>query len=226
MPFAPLSYLNTVTHGDCTTLLRQLPDACIDLVVTDPPYLVRYRDRSGRTLLNDDNGRWIYPAFYELHRVLKPNSYCIVFYGWNKVDRFMAAWRECGFTPVGHFICVKPYASSSGFTQIRHECAYLLAKGRPRKPVSPPPDVLPWEYTGNTLHPTQKPVSLLRPLVEAYSEESGLVLDPFAGSGSTGIAAADAGRQYVLFEKDERYFNAAQDRLARKKHLRSDAPNR
>jgi site-specific DNA-methyltransferase (adenine-specific) len=206
-------YLNAITHGDCTTLLRQLPDACTDLVLTDPPYLVRYRDRQGRTLLGDHNGRWVYPAFFELYRVLKPDSFCIAFYGWNKIDRFMAAWRECGFTPVGHFTWVKPYASSKGFTSMRHESAYLLAKGRPRKPHSPPPDVLPWEYSGNSLHPTQKPVSALCPLVEAYSQPGDIVLDPFAGSGSTGIAAVETGRQFMLFEKDERYFNAARERL-------------
>jgi hypothetical protein len=61
MPTTP--YLNAITHGECTTLLRQIPDACVDLVLTDPLYLVRYRDRSGRTILNDDNGLWIFPAF-------------------------------------------------------------------------------------------------------------------------------------------------------------------
>lgn len=208
-----IPFLNTVAHGDCIQLLRQLPDASIDLALTDPPYLVRYRDRSGRTIINDDNGRWIFPAFYELHRVLKPNSFCVAFYGWNKIDRFMAAWRESGFTPVGHFTWVKPYASSKGFTEMRHENAFLLAKGRPLKPVTPPPDVLPWEYTGNALHPTQKPVSALTPLIKAYSQPDGIVLDPFAGSGTTGIAARNAGRQFILFEKDARYFAAAQTRL-------------
>ena len=216
-----LPFLDTVTHGDCTALMRELPDACVDLALTDPPYLVRYRDRSGRTIMNDDNGRWIFPAFFEMHRVLKPDSCCIAFYGWSKLDRFMAAWRECGFAPVGHFTWVKPYASSTGFTEMRHECAYLLAKGRPRKPVTPPPDVLPWEYTGNPLHPTQKPVSALKPLIEAYSQPGAIVLDPFAGSGSTGIAARNAGRRFMLFEKDARYYQAAKERLAA--HALTDA---
>lgn len=206
-------YLNTVTHGDCIATLRALPDESVDLVLTDPPYLVRYRDRNGRSILNDDNGRWIFPAFFEIHRVLKADSFCIAFYGWNKIDRFMAAWRECGFTPIGHFVGVKNYASSAGFTAMHHECAYLLAKGRPRKPDIALADVLPWEYTGNPLHPTQKPVPTLVPLIEAYSKPNDIVLDPFGGSGSTGIAAISCHRRFVLIEKDARYAQASKERL-------------
>jgi len=66
-----------ITHGDCLKVLRQLPDACADMVLTHPPYLVRYHDRSGRRVPNDDNARWIFPAFWELYRVLKPGSYAV-----------------------------------------------------------------------------------------------------------------------------------------------------
>ena len=54
--------LNRITHADCITALRQLPDASVDLILTDPPYIVHYRDRGGRTIPNDDNGRWVFPA--------------------------------------------------------------------------------------------------------------------------------------------------------------------
>lgn len=206
-------YLNRITLADCTTEMRKLPDGCVDLIVTDPPYLVRFRDRSGRTIANDDNSRWISPAFSEAYRLLKSDSYCISFYGWNKVDVFLNAWRECGFTPIGHFTWTKPYASNVSFTEMRHECAYLLAKGRPPKPLNPPSDVLPWNYSGNRLHPTQKPVSAITPLIKAYSEEGDIVLDPFAGSGTTGAAAQLYSRQFILFEMDPVYFEAANRRL-------------
>jgi adenine-specific DNA-methyltransferase len=96
---------------------------------------------------------------------------------------------------------------------MRHECAYLLVKGRPSKPVNPPSDVLPWKYSGNRLHPTKKPVSALTPLIEAYSRPGDIVLDPFAGSGTTGIAARLCKRQFVLFEMDRNYCEAANERL-------------
>ena len=202
-----------VTHGDCLKVLRQLPDACADLVFTDPPYLVRYHDRSGRRVPNDDNTLWMFPAFAELYRVLKPDSYAISFYGWGRAERFLSVWRECGFRPVGHFVWVKRYASCVRRVQMKHEQAYLLAKGNPLPPASPPADVLPWSYTGNRLHPTQKPVASLTPLLEAFSRTGDLVLDCFAGSGSTGVAARQCGRRFLLIEKDAAYCRTAQERL-------------
>lgn len=206
--------LNQVTHGDCIPVLRQLPEACIDLIVTDPPYLVRYKDEAGRQVINDDNQRWMFPAFLELFRVLKPDRFLVSFYGWGKADRFITVWRECGFYPTGHFVFTKPYASQTRCTRMMHEQAYLLAKGKPLPPVKPPSDVIPWAYSGNKLHPTQKPVSVLTPLILAYSRVGEIVLDPFAGSGSTGAAARECSRQFILIEKDETYFHAAQQRLA------------
>ena len=79
---------------------------------------------------------------------------------------------------------------ASGISRSRHEQAYLLAKGHPQKPDAPLPDVQPWEYSGNIAHPTEKAVSILRPLVESFCPAGGVVLDPFAGSGSTLVAAA------------------------------------
>jgi site-specific DNA-methyltransferase (adenine-specific) len=206
--------VNQVLHGDCQQVLRRLPDACVDMVLTDPPYLVRYTDRSGRRVANDDNTHWMFPAFAELYRVLKPDSYCVSFYGWSKADRFLNVWRECGFQAVGHFVWVKRYASCMRHTRMKHEQAYLLAKGNPVMPKDPPSDVLDWAYTGNRLHPTQKPVSGLTPLIRAYSKPADMVLDPFAGSGSTGIAARELKRRFILIEKDAGYFAAAQARLA------------
>jgi site-specific DNA-methyltransferase (adenine-specific) len=206
--------VNKITLGDCQTVLRALPDACADMVLTDPPYVTRYLDRAGRRVPNDDNTRWMYPAFSEIYRVLKPDSYAVSFYGWGKAERFLSVWRECGFRPVGHFVWVKRYASCVRCTQMKHEQAYLLAKGNPPMPKNPPADVLTWHYTGNRLHPTQKPVSSLTPLVEAFTRPGDVILDPFAGSGTTGVAARQCRRRFLLIEKDPVYFRAAQERLS------------
>jgi adenine-specific DNA-methyltransferase len=206
-------WVNKVILGDCLERLRKMPSASVDMVLTDPPYAVRYTDRAGRTLANDDNTRWIFPAFAELYRVLKPDSYCVSFYGWSKLDRFFAAWREVGFRPVGHFVWVKRYASCARHTRMRHEQAYLLAKGYPPLPKEPPSDILEWAYTGNKLHPTQKPVAGLVPLIRSLTKPGAIVLDPFAGSGSTGVAAVKCGRRFILIEKDDAYYRAAYHRL-------------
>lgn len=62
---------NKVLHGDCISVMQSLPDNSIDFILTDPPYLVRYQDRDGRSIRNDSNSDWLVPAFYECHRVLK-----------------------------------------------------------------------------------------------------------------------------------------------------------
>jgi adenine-specific DNA-methyltransferase len=177
-------------------------------------YLVNYRARDGRGIAGDKQADWLLPAFTEMYRVLKPHSFCVSFYGWHKADMFLAAWRMAGLRPVGHFVWTKGYASKRGFTEARHECAYLLAKGHPRAPARALPDVLPWRYTGNKLHPTQKPVMALQPLIAAYSQAGGVVLDPFAGSASTAIAARLLGRSFVAIEKDAMYHRIASERLA------------
>jgi DNA modification methylase len=196
---------NQIIQGDCTRVLPLLPRESVDLILTDPPYGVRYTDRFGRTVANDDNLDPVLLAFGDLFRVLKQDAFCISFYGWNRVDAFFRAWRAAGFYPVGHLVWHKSYASSRGFLESRHEQAYLLAKGRPAKPAQPLADVRPWEYTGNGIHPTQKAVSVLKPLIESFSHPGDLVLDPFAGSGSTLLAAAQSGRRYLGIELEARY---------------------
>jgi len=204
---------NTVLLGDCTGLMAGMARASVDFILTDPPYLARYRDRTGRTVTNDDNDRWLRPAFREAHRVLKPASFCVSFYSWTRADRFIAAWREAGFRMVGHIVFRKRYASSARFLRYEHEQAYLLAKGDVALPAVPIPDVIDFPYTRNTLHPTQKPVEALEPLIGAFCPPGGLVLDPFCGSGSTLVAARNLGRDWLGIELDPVHHRTASQRL-------------
>lgn len=204
-----------IVQGDCRQVLAALPAQCVDLVVTDPPYLVGYHDRSGRQVIGDQDHELIGEAFTQVGRVLKPGAFVVSFYGWNHVDTFARAWRGAGLRMVGHLVWVKTYASSRGSTQRYHESAYLLAKGAPRQPRRALPDVLPWHYSGNRLHPTQKPVSAMRELIDAYSWPGELVLDPFAGSGTTAVAAAELGRRYLAIERDDDAVQVTRYRLGR-----------
>lgn len=207
-------FINQVVFGNSLEVLPKLPDESVDLALTDPPYVVNYRSRDGRSIIGDQATDWIAPAFREVYRVLKPNRFCISFYGWNVADKFFSAWRSAGFQPVGHIVFIKRYASGSRFMRYQHEQAYLLAKGNPAPRRFPLKDVLRWEYTGNRLHPTQKPVSALRPLIGAFSKRGDIVLDPFAGSGSTLEAAARLQRKYIGIEIDRRYWRKASQRLS------------
>ena len=204
---------NRVLLGDCAAVLSALPAACVDFVLTDPPYLVDYRDRSGRSLAGDVTGDWLVPSFAEVYRVMRPDSLCVSFYGWSRVEQFVSAWRRAGLRLVGHLTFPKRYTSASRLVRYQHENAYLLAKGQPPVPAAPIGDVIDWTYSGNRLHPTQKPLSVLVPLVEAFCPRGGLVLDPFAGSGSSLLAAQAVGRRFVGVEVDPRMHGVAVRRL-------------
>lgn len=145
--------------------------------------------------------------------MLRHNRVCVSFYGWSQADRFLTAWRAAGFRPIAHLVFVKRYSSATRFVRYQHEQAYVLAKGWPANPREPIGDVLTWEYSGNRLHPSQKPVSVFASLIRAFSQRDELVLDPFCGSGSSLVAAREAGRAYIGVELTERYHRIASDRL-------------
>ena len=208
-------YLDAIILGDCCLVMQQFPADSIDLVLTDPPYLINYHPRDGRTIAGDTSDAWLFPAFAEAYRVLKSGGFCISFYGWSRADSYLRAWRKAGFRPVGHLVWVKSYASGAAFLHYRHEQAYLLAKGEPERPLSPIDDVQEWEYTGNRLHPTQKPVSALLRLIRAFSLPGEVVLDPFCGSGSVLLAAKLLGRRYIGIELRKDYYDITRERLMR-----------
>ena len=88
-----------------------------------------------------------------------------------------------------------------------------FAKGNPKQPRETIGDVIDWTYSGNKLHPTQKPLSVLLPLVETFSAPRGTILDPFTGSGSSLLAAKTLGRSYLGIELDPNYHAIASRRL-------------
>src|SRR5713226_5889769 len=81
--------------GDCVEVMRRSPSHSVDFVLTDPPYITRYRARDGKSVINDDNDRWLQPAFGQVYRALKPDSFCVSFYGWNKADLFLVGMAQC-----------------------------------------------------------------------------------------------------------------------------------
>lgn len=135
--------LNQILCGESSKILAEFPADCVDLIITDPPYLCNYRDRSGRTVANDNDADGVLPVIEQMYRVLKPDSYCISFYGWNAIAEFSEAWKQAGFKVVGQIIWAKDYSSKSNYLNYRHESAFVLAKGNPAKPNNPIDDIQP-----------------------------------------------------------------------------------
>ncbi len=206
-----------VFHGDCLGLLPLFPNGSVDFVLTDPPYLVGYKGRwdgERRMIVGDDNSTWLRPAFAEIWRVLKEDSFAVTFYGWTHSDVFAGVFKALGFRLVSHLVFVKNVWGLGRFTRSQHETAFLLAKGHPPVPKTPMSDVFEWIKEHETMHPNQKPTGPLRQILSAYAPAGGIVLDPFMGSGSTLRAAKDLGMKAVGIEIEERYCRIAASRLA------------
>ena len=209
-----MEHTPVIICGDAASVLDRLEDKSVDLVLTDAPYLCNYRDRTGRSLQGDNSPDMVLPVFPHLYRVLKDHNYCLLFCGWNAIPQFSAAWQEAGFRTAGHIVWRKSYTSSARHLQYQHESAWLLRKGNPAPPDKPLADMQEWTYSGNRLHPTEKAVEVIAPLVRAFSKPGDVVLDPFLGSGTTAVAAALNGRQAIGIELEARYCELAKRRLA------------
>ena len=90
----------------------------------------------------------------------------------------------------------------------KYEATFNLQKGEAKKS-----NVLSYKKDYGGLHPTQKPVDLLKDLIKTYSNEGDLVMDFTMGSGSTGVACKESGRSFIGIELDENYFNIAKERI-------------
>ena len=97
----------------------------------------------------------------------------------------------------------------------QHEFIIFCSNGKRKLNGKRASNILKYSKTGNKLHPTEKPVDLIQFLIEKSSNEGEVVLDCFAGSGTTGVAARAAGRNFILMEKDEKYFEVCTERLER-----------
>ncbi len=129
----------TLYHGDSREILPQLQPGTFDLVLTDPPYLVAYSGRWGNDwepIEGDSDSSWVLPIYANIFRLMRPNALCLTFYGWPQAETFLSAWRFVGLRPVSVFVLVKRRIGLGYFTRAQHEQAYLLAKGRPSKPVT------------------------------------------------------------------------------------------
>lgn len=229
---------NRIYLGDAYELIRQLPDASVDLIVTDPPYKIDglsirahgiLRESSHEKELVEANlGEGIDLSILdEFMRVMRnPNVY--IWCNKEQLYDYMTYFcreRGCNFEVIvwaknnaapflnGHYLKDKEY------------CLYFW-KGVTVNPTYGTGKT--FYYSGINVqdkmrygHPTIKPEYIIRNLIENSSSEGQLVLDPFVGSGTTCAAAKKIGRDYIGFEINEKYWAAATDRLSmvgRKSH--------
>lgn len=209
--------INRIINADCLDILRRLPDKCVDLVLTDPPYGGVNRDTNG--LRNLDKGcadivefdfnEWL----EQIIRVCRGS-----FYVWcgheqisdifkkfneNKISTRLIIWEKTNPSPMngdciwlsGIEPCVygkKSKATFNGF------CQNTVIRCNTEK---------------DTIHATQKPINLFSKLITTSSNENDLVLDCFSGSGTTAVACHNLHRRFICIEKDPEYCRASCERL-------------
>lgn len=212
---------NTIIHADSLTVLRQMETESVDAIVTDPPYGINYQ--SGNRKVNphgkiaNDNAPFIWFLF-DAFRVLKPGGSIICFTRWDVEQTFIDAMKLAGFTVKSEVIWDKV---TRGMGDLKaqfapsHENIVFAIKGKYSFPGQRPRDLVTFSKLNGSqmIHPTEKPVGLLTQLITAVTKPGDLILDPFAGSGSTCVAAKKTGRRFIGIEVADEHFEKASRRI-------------
>ena len=219
--------LNKIYNEDCLEGMKKIPDKSIDLIVTDPPYLVNYKTgrrkdkthRFNKVILNDDNEQLIIDYINECYRILKNNSAMYMFCSSDKVD-FFKQQLENKFKIKNMIIWIKNNHTAGdlkGAFGRKYEIIFLVVKGVNHFNGKRLTDV--WEFDRvsgkKQLHQNQKPLDLIKQCIEKHSDDGDLVFDGFVGSGTTAIACKELNRNYIGFELDKGYYDIAIERISK-----------
>ena len=218
---------NKIYNEDCIDGMKRLSDESVDLIVTDPPYLISYKtnrrvDRQHdfcSEILNDNNPELIENYIRECYRVLKNDAAMYMFCSSKTADIFKQNCENAGFDVKNIIVWVKNNWTAGDleaqFGQ-QYEPMLLLNKGRRKFNGTRVSDV--WSFPRVSeqmqLHQNQKPVELIERCILKHSDKGDVVFDGFLGSGTTAIAAINTKRYYIGFELDRRYFEICQRRIA------------
>jgi site-specific DNA-methyltransferase (adenine-specific) len=228
-------------YGDCLEKLDEIADGSVDAIITDPPYssggrtagerskppsekyehsgnILKRANFLGDTLDQRSWTLWMIMWMNKARLKLKPGGYILSFTDWRQVPATTDAIQAAGFIWRGMIAWDKGNAARAPHKgYFRHQAEYLVwgTNGalKPCQHDGPFPGVIREAVNPREkFHMTGKPVPLMEELIRIVPEE-GLILDPFMGSGSTGIACINKGRRFIGIEKDSHYFGVAQRRL-------------
>lgn len=224
----------TLFNVDCMELLKSLPNESIDLIVTDPPYPTTSRGSAGNSggmLQKDINKKGqvfthnnidcsIYaPEFY---RLLKDGSHCYVMTNHINLIKMLNTFTDCGFHFIKSLVWDKGNKIMGQYYMSQFEYILFFRKGRGVKinncgtsDILSVPNKKTKGDDGKNLHDTEKPIELMKILIENSTQENEIVIDPFVGVGSTALACMKSNRRFMCCELDEHYCDIAKDRIER-----------
>jgi len=219
-------------HGDCLEVMAEIPANSVDAVITDPPYGCQNAGQVQATGVNSGKGRvegfeisWNYdlPLEYleECERVLKPGGSLVTFTDTKRVETVWNYIEDLGLRPLQMFYWLKsnpPPQPRKNFQSGVEAAIFARKAGK----------IIYWGGGGASLnycetaiamgkdrtkHPTQKHVGVMEYLIRRVCPPGGVVLDPFGGSGTTGVAGLLAGRRVLLIERDPDFYSIMCERL-------------
>jgi DNA modification methylase len=213
-----------VCCGDSVDVLSLFASGSFDLVATDPPYGVKwqsnFRIERMKEIEGDDDKEIGYVVIKLSLKLLRKNRHIYVFGPFEFDDLPVSSSAELVWSKgnMGMGDLSMPWGPCHErivFASIRDKANRARGDGRLTARMRQGSVISVDRKNANavTRHPTEKPVLLMRQLIDSSSNVDEVVLDPFAGSGSTGVAAVLAGRRTVLIEKDEKYAQMSADRV-------------
>ena len=225
--------------GDCLELMRDMGTESIDLIVTDPPYKVAtggVPNETNNVILNKNRPKGILtehsqlikiiPKFSdwipECYRVLKNGSHAYFMINSSNLIELANGIEKAGFKIHNILTWKKNNCTPSQFYMKNCEFVIFCRKGKAKYINNIGDSKTVHEFnniSGKKVHPTEKPIELMKFYIENSSEENDTVLDPFMGSGSTGVACVNTFRNFIGFEIDANYFNIATKRIEEAQEL-------
>lgn len=209
--------------GDCLERIKTIPDYSVDSVITDPPYGMDYQsawrsdpDKRFKKIANDKKPFiWF---LFDAFRVLKDGGALICFTDWKNQEAWKSAIEWAGFTVKSQVIWNREHhgmGDLSGAFAPMHDVVWFAVKGNYKHPGKRPKSIVSSKrISGEKLvHPNEKPIDLMAELIKSVTPENGIVLDPFIGSGATGVAAVKSGFGFIGIERDDKYFEIAKNRI-------------
>lgn len=213
-------------RGDCLERMKEIPNGSVDMILTDPPYKVTSRGgytsaggmmldkevRKGRVF--KENSISISEWLPILHDKLSDKGHCYIMCNNKNLQGFLNESVKAGFNLVKTMVWAKDNKIMSQAYMSQIEFILFLRKGKFKRINNcGDSDLLQHKNPKNKSHPTEKPVSLMEQLILNSSINGEMVLDPFMGTGATGVAAKNLNRDFIGIELDEGYFNIAKDRI-------------
>ena len=219
--------------GDCLELMRGVGTESIDLIVTDPPYKVAtggVPNETNNVILNKNRPKGILtehsqlikiiPKFSdwipECYRVLKNGTHAYFMINSSNLIELANEIEKAGFKIHNILTWKKNNCTPSQFYMKNCEFVIFCRKGKAKYINNIGDSKTVHEFNnilGNKVHPTEKPIELMKFYIENSSSKNDVVLDPFMGGGSTGIASLNSNRNFIGFEIDENYFEIATNRI-------------